>query len=83
MDYFNNEFILKGHSNLEDEEKRADGHENGLTRKGRRRMPCSTAAALCLSSASQCWVRIRVRYSDWLILFLICFNSTTVHPKDV
>ena len=59
---------LEGHSNIEDEEKRADRQENGRTRKGRRkRMPWSTATALCLSSANQCWVRVHESYSDWLI----------------
>ena len=48
-------------------EKRADGQENGQTRKERRRMHWSTATVLCLSSANQCWVRVHEPYSDWLI----------------
>ena len=36
-------FTLEGHSNVKDDEKRADGQEDGRTRKGRRRMSWSTA----------------------------------------
>ena len=55
---------LEGHSNIEDEEKCADGQENEQIRKGRRRMPWNTATAFCLSSASQSWVRLHEPYSD-------------------
>ena len=55
-----NKLTLEGHSNKEDE-------ENGPTRKGKRRMPWSTATALCLSSVNQCWVRLDEPYSEWLI----------------
>ena len=54
---------LEGHSNVEDEEKLADGQENERTRKGRR-MSWSTATALCLSSANQRWVCVHESYSD-------------------
>ena len=55
------------HSNIEVEEKRADGQENGWTRKRRGRMPQNHGAVLCLSSANQIWVRVHEPYSDWLI----------------
>ena len=67
FEYFRKSYTLEGHSNIEVEEKRADGQENWLTRKRRRRMPWNHATVLCLSSTNHIWVRVHEPYSDWLI----------------